>query len=46
MMGELQPKVDAAKRLVLAKGEKYYYVFFIGTRKDCQGRGEFQLESS
>lgn len=39
MLLEFEPKTDAAKAKVLQKGEKYHYVFFIGTREDSQGQG-------
>jgi hypothetical protein len=41
MLLEYEPLTDAAKAKALRKGETYFYVFFIGTREDCRGRGAF-----
>ncbi|MCJ1398885.1 hypothetical protein MMC11_002086 [Xylographa trunciseda] len=38
-MSEIVPRSDAAKKKGLKKGEKYYYLFFIGTREERKGRG-------
>ena len=40
MLSEIVPKSDAAKKKGLEKGEKYYYLFFIGTQKERNGQGE------
>ncbi|ELR06499.1 hypothetical protein VC83_08488 [Pseudogymnoascus destructans] len=39
MLGEFEGAVNKARKHGLAKGEVPYYVFFIGTRADCRGRG-------
>ncbi len=39
MLFEFEPKCDLAKAKALRKGDKYFYVFFIGTRLDCRGKG-------
>ena len=39
MLFEFEPQTNAAKVKALKKGEKYYYVFFIGTREDARGQG-------
>jgi hypothetical protein len=39
MLWELTPLTDACKAKGLRKGDKYYYVFFLGTREDARGRG-------
>ncbi|MCJ1434316.1 hypothetical protein MMC27_003683 [Xylographa pallens] len=39
MLSEIVPKSDAAKKKGLGKGEKYYYLFFIGTQKERNGQG-------
>lgn len=39
MLFEFEPKTDAMKAKALQKGEKYHYVFFIGTREDARGQG-------
>ncbi len=39
MLIEFEPLTASARSLALAKNEKYFYVFFIGTREDCRGRG-------
>jgi len=41
MLLEYEPLTDAAKAKGLQRGEMYFYVFFIGTREDCRGRGAF-----
>ena len=39
MLFEFEPRAATARSLALTPREKYYYVFFIGTRQDCRGRG-------
>jgi len=39
MFSEIVPKSDAAKKKGLKKGEKYYYLFFIGTQEERKGQG-------
>jgi ribosomal protein S18 acetylase RimI-like enzyme len=39
MLLEYEPQTEKVKAKAFSKGEKYYYVFFIGTREDAQGRG-------
>jgi ribosomal protein S18 acetylase RimI-like enzyme len=41
MLLEFEPLTARARSLALRKDEKnaYFYVFFIGTRLDCRGRG-------
>ncbi|KFY74840.1 hypothetical protein V499_05162, partial [Pseudogymnoascus sp. VKM F-103] len=39
MLGEFEGAVKKARRRGLARGELPYYVFFVGTRADRQGRG-------
>lgn len=39
MLGEFEGAVKKARKRWLAKGEQPYYVFFVGTRADCRGRG-------
>ncbi|OBT62897.1 hypothetical protein VE03_07868 [Pseudogymnoascus sp. 23342-1-I1] len=39
MLGEFESAVKKARKRGLRKGEVPYYVFFIGTRADCRGRG-------
>jgi GNAT superfamily N-acetyltransferase len=39
MLLEYEPQTEAMKAKVLRKGEKHYYVFFMGTREDAQGQG-------
>ena len=43
MLFEYTPLADVAKAKALQKGEKYYYVFFVGTREESRGKG---LEST
>ena len=40
MLREFSPLSNAAKAKALAKGERYYYLFFIGTRQDSKGKGQ------
>ena len=39
MLGEFEGAVNAARRQGLAAGEEAYYVFFVGTGMEYQGRG-------
>ena len=39
MLQEYTPLSDACKKKALKKGEKYYYVFFIGTKEEERGKG-------
>jgi len=39
MISELSPLTKACKAKALREDERYYYVFFLGTRKDGRGRG-------
>jgi ribosomal protein S18 acetylase RimI-like enzyme len=39
MLVEFEPLTASARSLALTKHEKCFYVFFIGTREDCRGRG-------
>ncbi|OBT85409.1 hypothetical protein VE02_04811, partial [Pseudogymnoascus sp. 03VT05] len=39
MLGEFEGAVKKARKRGLAKGELPYYIFFVGTRADRQGRG-------
>jgi N-acetylglutamate synthase-like GNAT family acetyltransferase len=39
MLIEFEPRTASARSGAIAKKEKYFYLFFIGTREDCQGRG-------
>ena len=39
MLRELSPATAAVKAKTLKKGEKYYYVFFLGTREEGRGKG-------
>ncbi|OBT94469.1 hypothetical protein VE01_07244 [Pseudogymnoascus verrucosus] len=39
MLGEFEGAAKKSRKVGLAKGEVPYYVFFIGTRADRQGRG-------
>jgi hypothetical protein len=39
MLIEFEPLTASARSLALAKNEKYFYIFFIGTREDCRGQG-------
>ena len=39
MLLEFEPQIEKVRAKVFSKGEKYYYVFFIGTREDAQGQG-------
>lgn len=39
MLLEYEPQTEAMKAKALRKGEKYYYVFFIGTRENAQSQG-------
>ena len=39
MLLEFEPLTASARSLAIAKKEKYLYLFFIGTREDCRGRG-------
>ena len=40
MLLEYEPQTNAARAKVLKKGEMYFYIFFVGTRDDCRGRGK------
>lgn len=39
MLSELEPLKHRAKAKVLGKGEKYYYIFFLGTGEEARGKG-------
>jgi hypothetical protein len=39
MVIEYTGKSDAVKAKALPSNERYYYLFFIGTREDCRGKG-------
>src|SRR5256885_13395334 len=39
MLLEFEPQTASARSLALARKEKYFYIFFVGTREDCRGRG-------
>lgn len=39
MLSEFHAQKSAAITKALRKGDKFYYLFFIGTRKDCRGKG-------
>jgi hypothetical protein len=39
MLLEFGPQSDDAKAKGLKKGEKYYYLFFIATKKEKRGKG-------
>ena len=39
MLNEFEPRSKSVQAKCFPKGEKYYYVFFIGTRKDSRGKG-------
>lgn len=39
MLGEFESAVKKARKRGLVKGEVPYYVFFVGTRADCRGKG-------
>jgi ribosomal protein S18 acetylase RimI-like enzyme len=39
MLLEYEPLTARARALALHPHEKYFYVFFVGTRLDCRGRG-------
>ena len=39
MLLEFEPRAAAARSLALGPHERYLYVFFVGTREDCRGRG-------
>jgi hypothetical protein len=39
MLLEFEPLTARARSLALHSHEKYFYVFFVGTRLDCRGRG-------
>jgi ribosomal protein S18 acetylase RimI-like enzyme len=39
MLLEFEPLSARARSLALHSREKYFYVFFVGTRLDCRGRG-------
>jgi Acetyltransferase (GNAT) domain len=39
MLLEYEPLTTSARSLALAPGEQHFYVFFVGTREDCRGRG-------
>ena len=39
MLSEILPKSDAAKKKGLRKGEKYYYLFFIGAQEERNSQG-------
>lgn len=39
MLGEFEGAVKRARKRGLARGELPYYIFFVGTRADCRGRG-------
>ena len=39
MLWEMSPLTRAMKAKGLQRGEKYYYVFFLGTREDGRGEG-------
>lgn len=39
MFWEMAPLTKACKAKALRRDEKYYYVFFLGTREDGRGRG-------
>lgn len=41
MLSEYGSMADAFKAKALAGQEKYYYIFFLGTRADARGRGLF-----
>ena len=53
MLSEFEPLTEAAKAKGLRKGEKYYYLFFVGTKEESRGKGKdlclnilrFQIES-
>ena len=53
MLSEFEPLSEAAKAKGLRKGEKYYYLFFVGTKEESRGKGKgiclnmlrFQIES-
>ncbi|KFY81584.1 hypothetical protein V500_11290 [Pseudogymnoascus sp. VKM F-4518 (FW-2643)] len=39
MLGEFEGAVKRARKRGLARGELPYYIFFVGTRADCRGKG-------
>lgn len=39
MLGEMAPRTKACKKKALREGERYYYVWFLGTREDGRGKG-------
>ncbi len=39
MSKELGGATSTCKKKVLSKGDKYYYIFFLGTHVDARGRG-------
>lgn len=40
MIIEFEGQTKAAKAKGLGRQKRFYYLFFIGTRDDCQGKGK------